>query len=126
MFIPVVINLPQKFQVVNSLSAFEAGWRLLALMLCTPTASAASGFLIQKLKFPPFYIFLVASILQTLGLALMSTLPTSEPSFPSEQYAYQVILGLGIGFSLSSAIIAAPIVVKSKDIGKYSQQCQKE
>lgn len=122
MFIPVVINLPQKFQVVNDLSAFDAGWRLLALMLCTSSASAASGFLIQKLKLPPFYIFLVAAILQTVGVALMSTLPTSQPVFPSEQYAYQVILGLGIGFSLSSVIIAAPTVVEPKDIGNYSHQ----
>lgn len=111
-------NLPQKFQVVNALSAFGAGWRLLALMLCTPTASAASGFLIQKLKFPPFYIFLSATVLQTIGVVLMGTLPTSQPAVPSEQYAYQVILGLGIGFSLSTVIIAAPTVVETKDTGK--------
>ena len=95
-------------------------------MLCSSSASAAAGLLIQKLKLPPLYIFLVAAILQTVGVALMSTLPSSQPAFPSEQYAYQVILGLGIGFSLSSVIIAAPTVIESKDTGKLLQQDRQE
>ncbi|KAL6717427.1 hypothetical protein ACLMJK_005342 [Lecanora helva] len=120
-FIAVVINIPQKFQVVNNLSAFGAGWRLLALMLCTPLGSGASGFLIQKLKIPPFYIFIFAAVLQTVGLALMGSLSDTEVAVPSAQYGYQVILGLGIGLSLSSVIIAAPTVIEDKDTGMLVQ-----
>ena len=109
--------IPQRFQVVNDLSAFNAGWRLLALMLCSPLGSVTSGFLIQKLKVPPIYVFLVAAILQTIGVALMGTLKVSDPDVPSAQYAYQVILGLGIGLTLSSLIIGAPTVIKDKDTG---------
>ena len=113
-----MIAIPQRFQVVNNLSAFSAGWRLLALMLCSPLGSGVSGFLVSKIKFPPFYIFLVAGILQTIGLALMGTLSVSDSGVPSAQYGYQVILGLGIGLTLSSLLIAAPTVIEEKDTGK--------
>ncbi len=103
--------------MVNDLSAFGAGWRLLALMLCSPLGSITSGYLVQKIKFPPVYVFLVAAILQTVGLALMGTLNVSDPDVPSAQYAYQVILGLGIGLTLSSLLVAAPTVIKEKDTG---------
>ena len=118
MFITAVINIPQKLQVVNNVSAFGAGWRLLALMLCAPLGAVASGFLIQKLKIPPLYIFIFAATLQTVGLALMSTLSTTQSKVPSAQYGYQVILGLGTGLALSSVIIAAPTVIEDKDAGK--------
>ena len=103
--------------MVNNLSAFNSGWRLLALMLCSPLGSLISGYLVQKIKFPPVYVFFVATILQTIGLALMGTLDVSDPDVPSAQYAYQVILGLGIGLTLSSLLIAAPTVIREKDTG---------
>ena len=109
--------IPQRFQVVNDLSAFKAGWRLLALMLCSPLGSVTSGYLVQKVKVPPIYVFLAAAILQTVGLALMGTLNVLDPHVPSAQYGYQVILGLGIGLTLSSLLIGAPTVIKDKDTG---------
>lgn len=86
-------------------------------MLCSPLGSAISGFLVSKIKLPPIYIFLVAAILQTVGLALMGTLPVTKPGVSSAQYGYQVILGLGIGLTLSSLIVAAPTVIDDKDTG---------
>ncbi|KAM0803962.1 drug resistance transporter EmrB/QacA subfamily [Usnea florida] len=118
-FIPAVVLIPQRFQVVNDLSAFNAGWRLLALMLCSPLGSVTSGYLIQKLKIPPIYVFLAAAILQTIGLALMGSLKVSDPNVPSGQYGYQVILGLGIGLTLSSLLIGAPTVIKDKDTAVF-------
>lgn len=89
-------------------------------MLCSPLGSGTSGYLVSKIKIPPFYIFLVAAILQTIGLALMGTLSISGPKVQSVQYGYQVILGLGIGLTLSSLLIAAPLVIVEKDTGMYS------
>jgi len=117
-FITAVIVISQRFQVVNDLSAFDAGWRLLALMLCSPLGSALSGYLVSKAKVPPFYLFLVAAVLQIIGLALMGTLSVTSSAVPRAQYGYQVILGLGIGLTLSSLLIAAPTVIESKDTGE--------
>ena len=86
-------------------------------MLCSPLGSVTSGYLVQKIKVPPVYVFLVAAILQTIGLALMGTLNVSNPDVPSGQYGYQVILGLGIGLTLSSLLIGAPTVIEEKDTG---------
>ncbi|KAI4282948.1 MAG: hypothetical protein L6R35_005285 [Caloplaca aegaea] len=109
-FITAVIVIPQRFQVVNHLSAFEA---------------ALSGYLVSKAKIPPFHLFLVAAVLQIIGLALMGTLSVTSSGVPPAQYGYQVILGLGIGLTLSSLIIAAPTVIEGKDtavfIGALSQ-----
>ena len=116
-FIPVVIDIPQRFQVVNNLSAFGAGWRLLALMVCSPLGSGISGYLVARIKMPAFYIFLVAAILQIIGLALMGTLSISDSGVQSVQYGYQVILGLRIGLTLSSILIAAPTVVVDNEAG---------
>ena len=86
-------------------------------MLCSPLGSVTSGYLIQKLKIPPIYVFLAAAVLQTIGVALMGSLKVSDPDVPSGQYAYQVILGLGIGLTLSSLLIGAPTVIKERDTG---------
>ena len=115
-FIASVIVIPQRLQVVNGLTAFSAGWRLLALMLCSPLGAILSGLLVTKIKMPPLYIFLGAAILQTVGVALMSTLGTGT-TVPSAQYGYQVILGLGIGLTLSVLIVAAPTAIEEKDTG---------
>jgi len=123
-FIPTVVVIPQRFQVVNDLSAFSAGWRLLALMLCSPLGSGISGFLVSKVQVPPLYIFLTAAILQTIGLALMGTLSVADLGVQSVQYAYQVILGLGIGLTLSSILVAAPTVIEEKDTGTHAPSLQ--
>ncbi len=120
-FIASVIVIPQRFQVVNDLSAFNAGWRLLALMLCSPMGTVLSGLLVTKVKIPPLYIFLVAAILQTIGLALMGTLSVSNSGVPSAQYGYQAILGLGIGLTLSLLIVAAPTAIEEKDTGMFTR-----
>ncbi|KAL8746695.1 MAG: hypothetical protein Q9190_001319 [Brigantiaea leucoxantha] len=118
-FICSVILIPQRFQVVNNLSAFNAGWRLLALMLCSPVGTILSGTLVTKFKIPPIYVFLIAAVLQTVGLALMGTLPISSAGVPSAQYGYQVILGLGIGLGLATLIVAAPTAIEEKDTAVF-------
>lgn len=115
-----MVNIPQRFQVVNSLSAFGAGWRLLALMLCTPIGSLLAGYLVSRFKTPPFYLLIVAAILQTVGLILMGKLSESSTIVSASQYGYQVLLGLGIGLTLSTILIAAPIVIEDKDTGKFN------
>ncbi|KAG8526402.1 uncharacterized protein KY384_000396 [Bacidia gigantensis] len=110
-------GLHSRFQVVNDLSAFGASWRLLALMLCSPVGTVLSGLLVTRVKVAPLYIFLVGAILQTIGLSLMGTLSVSNNGVPSAQYGYQVLLGLGIGLTLSVLIVAAPLAIEEKDTG---------
>lgn len=116
-FITAVINLPQKFQVVNKVSPVGAGWRMLPLMLSIAVAAGVAGYIIQRLKIPPLYLFLVAGVLQTIGLALTGTLSGVGMRFSSVQYAFEVIMGLGMGLGLSTLIVALPTIVESADGG---------
>jgi len=116
-FITVIIYLPQRFQVVYGDSPFAAGYRLLALTLSVSGGAAFAGSFVERLKIPPFYIFLCAAVLQTVGLSLMSTVSVSEQSIPPATYGYQVIMGLGFGMGLGTAVMMIPLVVEKRDMG---------
>ncbi|KAL8661486.1 MAG: hypothetical protein Q9202_005551 [Teloschistes flavicans] len=110
-YLTMAIDLPQKFQVVNSDSAFRAGYRLLALMLSFSLAAIVSSVLTEKKRVPPMYTLFAAASLQILGLALMTGLSTTQRAFPAEQYGYEIIMGFGFGLSISTLIMTIPIVV---------------
>lgn len=115
-----IFNIPQRLQTVNSTSAIDAGIRLLPLLLLSPVASATSGLLITKLKIPPLYILILGGSLQTIGVGLFSSLSSSDLQIPPAQYGYQVIMGLGFGFNLSTILMMVPMVVDEKDMRRSS------
>lgn len=110
-----IFNIPQRLQTVNSTSAIDAGIRLLPLLLLSPVASATSGLLITKLKIAPLYVLILGGSLQTIGVGLYSSLPSDLQIHPA-QYGYQVIMGLGFGFNLSTILMKVPMIVDEKDI----------
>lgn len=112
----VIINLPQKFQAVNASSPSAAGFSLLALMLCSPLASALAGLLVTKLEIAPFYLILGGAALQLVGVGLTSSLPSSQDGIPHAQYGYEVIMGFGFGFGLATLLTMVPMVVKKQDM----------
>lgn len=73
----------------------------------------------QRLRIAPFYIFLGAGALQTMGLALMSTLRLSHQHIANAIYGYQIIVGAGFGISLATVIMTIPMVVEKRDMGKW-------
>ena len=97
----VIIEIPQRSQIVNRASPVKAGYRLPALTLLTAMGSGIAGFLIQKANIAPFYIFLVSSCLTTVGLVLLSTISVHEHTHPAT-YGYQIILSLGIAAFLEA------------------------
>ncbi|KAL9118698.1 MAG: hypothetical protein Q9187_004755 [Circinaria calcarea] len=114
-----IINLPQRFQAVDGTSPTGAGLRLLALLLCTPLASCLSGVMNKKLGISHTNLLILAGVLQTIGVALMSTVPPSQHAVRPTEYVFEALMGLGFGFSLSTLLLMTPHVVKSKDIGEY-------
>ena len=86
-----------------------------------PIGSGIAGILVQRLRTPPVYAFLAAGALQILGLALMSSLSTTDQTIASATYGYEIILGFGFGISLSVAVMVIPIVVQKRDIGKLAK-----
>ncbi|KAI4159145.1 MAG: hypothetical protein LQ342_006849 [Letrouitia transgressa] len=115
-FMAVIINLPQKFQAVNGSSPTKAGLSLLALLLCSPLASALAGFFVTKLRIAPFYLVIGGAALQLIGVGLTSSLPSSQNGIPHAQYGYEVIMGFGFGFGLATLLTMVPLVVKKEDM----------
>jgi hypothetical protein len=113
-----VVNLPQRFQVVNASSPLNAGYRLLAFTVSGSLGSAISGILMQKVTIAPFYILVGSALVQTVGLILMSQLPILSETIQSATYGYELILGIGLGSSIATVVMFVPLVVERKDSGK--------
>ena len=111
-----IFQLPQKFQVVNGASPLGAGIRLMPFTFAAPIGSVISSLIAGKLKVPPIYLVVFASILQVVGFALLSTLPASPQVIPA-QYGYEIIAGFGCGINISLLILMTPFSVESQDKG---------
>ncbi|KAI1100336.1 MFS general substrate transporter [Jackrogersella minutella] len=114
-FMITTVFLPQRFQLQNGLLAVDAGIRMLPLLLLSATGAGLGGVIASR-KNISWYLMAGSLCLQIIALGLMTTLPTTGDVHPA-QYGYQVLLGLGFGFTLSSLVILARVEVKGKDSG---------
>ena len=111
-----IINLPQRFQIVNGLSPVDAGIRMLPLLLVSACGAGIAGAIASK-KNVSWHILVLSNALQVLGLGLMSSLPSTE-AIPKDQYGFQAILGMGFGLGLSSLFIVTRVEVEDDDLGE--------
>lgn len=118
-FVTIVVNIPQRAQAVDGLSPVRAGLALLPLLLTSPLAMAVSGTLTSNFHVPPVHLIVIGTILQLIGVALTSSLPTTTFKITSQQYGYEVIMGLGFGLGLTTVLIMAPLVVKEIDLREF-------
>lgn len=107
-------QLPQRFQVINGTSSFDAGIRILPFSGASAVATVVSGKLVSKLKVPSIYIIVVGAIFQVIGYAFLGTLQPSQ-SIPKKIYGFQVIAGVGCAFSYSNLMMLVAFVVEKRD-----------
>lgn len=119
-FVSIVVNIPQRAQAVSGLSPINAGLALLPLLLTSPLAMALSGFLTGNMKVPPFYLIVISSMLQLIGIGLTCSLPADATSIPAAQYGYEAIMGVGFGMGLTTLLTFARVVVSEKNLGKWT------
>ncbi|KAE8163989.1 MFS general substrate transporter [Aspergillus tamarii] len=109
-----IFQLPQRFQVVNGLSPLQAGIRFIPFTVAAPVGSALSSAVAKALKIPLVYLVLLASVIQVVGFALLSTLSASL-TITAAQYGYQIIAGFGCGINISLLILMTPFTVEERD-----------
>ena len=109
--------MPQRYQVLNGLSPFEAGARLIPFVVTVPVGAVLGAALSSKFKVRPTYPLCVGAILQLIAAINFALLPTDEKIHPS-QYGFQVILGIGSGINNAIGTASVPHTVQKKDIGK--------
>ncbi|EEU41468.1 uncharacterized protein NECHADRAFT_53897 [Fusarium vanettenii 77-13-4] len=112
-FVSMIVNIPQRAQAVYGVSPVQGGLTLLPLLLTSPLATAFSGFMTGNAKVPPFYLVLVASVLQVIGIGLTCSLPTDAKSVPKEQYGYEVLMGIGFGLGLTTLLTFARVLTRA-------------
>jgi MFS family permease len=109
-----LIMLPLYLQVVKGDSPSAAGLKLIPLMLGIVTSSIFSGKYITKHgKYKRFPI--VGTVLLTIGILLMTTLGIDTPYWQLSIYA--VLIGLGMGLSMQTLVIALQNSIDFKDMG---------
>jgi hypothetical protein len=64
-------------------------------------------------------MILTGAVLQTVGVGLTINLPSIGGTFAKEQYAYEVIMGLGFGLILATVLTLANLICEEKDAGMY-------
>ncbi|KKA19040.1 Efflux pump antibiotic resistance protein [Rasamsonia emersonii CBS 393.64] len=112
----VVVSLPQRFQVVTETSALSAGVRLLAYSCMSAVAVGVANIASKKGQIPFIYFLILGSILHTIGVALLSTLPKNNNYFPAAGYVYEILAGAGVGTTFGILLLATPFVVEPKDL----------
>ena len=75
--------------------------------------------LASKIKVPPIYLVIAASLLQVVGFSLLSILPVSK-TISAAQYGYEVIAGFGVGVNISTLVLMTPYSVQKRDQGEHS------
>ncbi|KAF5867863.1 putative mfs multidrug transporter protein [Botrytis fragariae] len=114
---PLVVTLyqtPQMFQLVYGLNGLEAGIRVVPFTALWAVGLLVSPTLAGRLKVPPIYIVMIGSCIQTVGFALMGTIPVTL-QIPSRIYAYEVIAGLGCGLVFPLLFVMVPFVAEPRD-----------
>lgn len=111
-----IFQLPQRLQVVNGTSPLAAGIRFIPFTLAAPLGSVAAPTIAKVGKVPPIYLVVFASVIQVIGFALLSTLPTSQSIAPA-QYGYEILAGFGCGINITLLILMTPFSVEERDKG---------
>ncbi|KAH6677569.1 major facilitator superfamily domain-containing protein [Halenospora varia] len=108
-----VFSIPLRAQLVDLKDPVQAGIRLLPLVSATAVGSLIGGGSSAK-KNLTFYTMTIAMIFVTVGSGLLSTLP-SDGHETKAIYGYEVILGIGLGMSVSTATFMTSMEVEFVD-----------
>ena len=116
-FFMIIYYLPIYFQAVAGVLPLESGIRNLAIIIPFSLSSVLTGVMLSVFgHYVPW--MLVGSSLVTIGSGLVFTLGLHSP--PAHWIGYQVIVGLGFGFSFQVPIIVAQATVDEIDISAVS------
>ncbi|KAL5379079.1 hypothetical protein DPSP01_008712 [Paraphaeosphaeria sporulosa] len=112
-FMSMFIQLPQRFQGVNFVSAERAGILLLPVSLMTPVGAMLGGLLNKK--FPAECVLLLGTAVIGIGTGLLSSLPIDN-GIADATYGYEIITGAGLGLASTPYYIMLYTSVEEKDV----------
>ncbi|KAA6409872.1 MAG: hypothetical protein FRX48_06485 [Lasallia pustulata] len=84
---------------------------MLPFILGVPISTCLASVFASKLKVPIILLFALGCVLQTVGTALMSTLPVDTSP---RTHGFEVTLGVGLGLNIGSVVIITPNLFQDK------------
>lgn len=112
-------TLPLRWQVTAGMDPFQAGLRLIPLSGLAPVGIIMTAMASKSLKVSPLYAALLGAVLQVIGLAFLSQVPTDDPnSFDHAVYGIEAVVGLGLGAGIGLGSLLPPFLVERRDLGK--------
>ncbi len=112
--------LPIYLQVVRGDDPTTAGLNLLPLMIAVMVGSGASGWFIAAVSGRMKIVVITGIGVMTTGLYLFSLLDEATPAW--QLWAYQAVMGIGLGMVISKLIIAMQNSVSGREIGTITAQ----
>ncbi|KAL6230228.1 hypothetical protein BDW75DRAFT_245004 [Aspergillus navahoensis] len=109
-FYTSIISLPQRFQVVNDISASRAGVLLLTMTLVLPLFSLVAGAVTAKAPQMTFTLLIFGS-----GL-IFSELP-DDHAVADRQYGFEVLMGAGLGIVSTTQYVTLKMTFPARDMG---------
>lgn len=116
-FFILLYYLPIYFQVVSGVDAAESGIRSIPLVAGASIFAMVAGFVITTTgDFQLVTLF--GTVLATVGSGLIFTLAVGSGS--GEWIGYQVLVGIGLGLCMQTAVIVAQAIVDPADLSTAS------
>lgn len=112
-YLMVLYTIPLRLQVVNGMSPLKAGVSLLPLLGVTAIGASIAGAA-NSTKNRTFEVLLAGTLLMTIGTAALSTLKNQVQVQPAV-YGFQVLVGLGVGMTITTASLGALLESEMKD-----------
>ncbi|MCJ1293424.1 hypothetical protein MMC34_004979 [Xylographa carneopallida] len=110
-----IISIPLRLQAVNGVSPLDAGIRLLPYGVLVPVGAFTAAIIAGRTKIPSVPVLSFGAALQMIGLALLSSLPTSG-GIRTASYGFEVLAGYGTGLSIGTLVMLTPIVAEKRDL----------
>ena len=113
-----IVQIPQRFMLVNRLSAIDAGVRLLPFAAVMTSSSVIISIVMTKSRIPVVYALLFGACLEVAGVAGLSRTST-QAHVEVSQFGFQVLAAVGVGFFNIILLLMTPHVVDKKDLGEF-------
>ena len=114
----IIIDIPQRLQMVNGVSPLGAGVRLIPFNFMIALGCIVINVFAMKTRIAPIYLVLAGSIIELIGLSLLSTLSSTNIMAPAQSviYGWEILSGFGIGMVWGMLLVIPPHVVERRDL----------
>ena|ERR1700761_3573883 len=112
-----IFIIPQRFEILNGLSSFNAAVRFIPFSLLSPIGSLVSPGLAKGAKVPMMYFLVAGAAVQIVGYGLLGTVPT-DGGIRAREYGFLVLAGFGCGLCTPILTLMTPFATEKQDHGK--------